>query len=274
MHASEPLPARLIGALFVERGLVSESQIRVALEIQRETGHQLGQVLVERFGVSRKELASVVADQWAKLGGSSGPEDTASWRRLGEIFVERGFVTEEELDHALTRQRQTGERLGEALVAQGVISKFELAGALAEQMATLEGLTEPDAPADPPEATVHHLPTRMPDPAEIPFGAVFEVEPTEEQGPSDDDEEHVGGDVEIAGGAEDVASETAGLTVATEDLGEDVGEVHVGLEAADAAEVDPVVDAADATLGPIEAIAIDDVGHVSLVGAATEPIEP
>ena len=158
MPAPQSLPSRLIGALFVERGLVSESQIRVALEIQRETGQQLGQVLVERFGVSRKELASVVADQWAKLGGSSGPEDSASWRRLGDIFVERGFVTQEELDEALTRQRQTGERLGEALVAQGVISKFELAGALAEQMAVLG---DPDTEVAPengqPEATVHQL---------------------------------------------------------------------------------------------------------------------
>ena len=158
MAAPQSLPSRLIGALFVERGLVSESQIRVALEIQQETGQQLGQVLVERFGVSRKELASVVADQWAKLGGSSGPEDSASWRRLGDIFVERGFVTQEELDEALTRQRQTGERLGEALVAQGVISKFELAGALAEQMAVLG---DPDTEVAPengqPEATVHQL---------------------------------------------------------------------------------------------------------------------
>jgi hypothetical protein len=161
MPAPQSLPSRLIGALFVERGLVSESQIRVALEIQRETGQQLGQVLVERFGVSRKELASVVAEQWAKLGGSAGPEDVASWRRLGDIFVERGFVTQDELDQALTRQRQTGERLGEALVAQGVISKFELAGALAEQMAALG---EPDAETEvangQPEATVHQLRAR------------------------------------------------------------------------------------------------------------------
>ena len=156
MPVPQPLQSRLIGALFVERGLVSESQIRVALELQHETGQQLGQILVERFGVSRKELASVVAEQWAKLGGSAGPEDNASWRRLGEIFVDRGFVSQEELEHALERQSQTGERLGEALVAQGVISKFELAGALAEQMAALgESEAEPD---ERPHATVHHFP--------------------------------------------------------------------------------------------------------------------
>ena len=70
MDVAETLSARLIGTVFVERGLLSESQIRVALEIQRETGQQLGQILVERFGVSRQELASVVAEQWAEIGRS------------------------------------------------------------------------------------------------------------------------------------------------------------------------------------------------------------
>jgi len=141
MNVAEILSARLIGTMFVERGLLSESQIRVALEIQRETGQQLGQVLVDRFGITRQELASVVAEQWADIGKSTPAVDTAaneSWRRLGEIFVERGFVTQEQLDQALERQRETGERVGEALVAQGSISKFELAGALAEQQSALE----------------------------------------------------------------------------------------------------------------------------------------
>jgi hypothetical protein len=159
MSLAQSLTARLIGTLFVERGLLSESQIRVALEIQRETGQQLGQILVERFGVSRQELAAVVAEQWADMGRSmQSATDAASnesWRRLGDIFVERGFVTPEQLEQALERQRETGERVGEALVAQGSISKFELAGALAEQMSVLG---EPDASAaEAPEATVVEL---------------------------------------------------------------------------------------------------------------------
>ena len=141
MSLAQSLTARMIGTVFVQRGLLSESQIRVALEIQRETGQQLGQILVERFGVSRQELASVVAEQWADMGRSmpsaTDAEANESWRRLGDIFVERGFVTPEQLEQALERQRETGERVGEALVAQGSISKFELAGALAEQMSVL-----------------------------------------------------------------------------------------------------------------------------------------
>jgi hypothetical protein len=166
MSLAQSLTARMIGTVFVQRGLLSESQIRVALEIQRETGQQLGQILVERFGVSRQELASVVAEQWADMGRSmpsaTDAEANESWRRLGDIFVERGFVTPEQLEQALERQRETGERVGEALVAQGSISKFELAGALAEQMSVLSE-AEPSA-AQAPEATVVELATRLDEP--------------------------------------------------------------------------------------------------------------
>ena len=64
MNAQELVAARLIGSLFVERGLVSESQIRLALEIQEETDQQLGEILVERFGVS--------APSWQSWSPSSG----------------------------------------------------------------------------------------------------------------------------------------------------------------------------------------------------------
>jgi hypothetical protein len=185
VNAPDTIASRLIGSLFVDRGLVSESQIRVALEIQRETGEQLGQILVQRFGVSRKELARVVAEQWRDIGRGASESQNApsdSWRPLGEIFVTRGFISEEELDGALKRQRKTGERLGEALVALGVISKFELAGALAEQMASLG---EPaDELADEQHATVHQLPDRSDVEGELPYGALTEettaVEPEQE----------------------------------------------------------------------------------------------
>jgi hypothetical protein len=154
----EAVSNRLIGELFVERGLVSQSQLLVALELQQETGQQLGQVLVERFGVQRGELAKVVAEHWARMGESREDATTRaseSWRQLGEILVSRGFVTHEQLQQALDRQRQTGERLGEALVGQGVLSKFELAGSLAEQASLVEA---PEEPESEPAPIVHLTP--------------------------------------------------------------------------------------------------------------------
>ena len=177
MTLPEAVSNRLIGALFVERGLVSQSQLVVALELQQETGQQLGQILVERFGVERTELAKVVAEHWARMGEAKEDVSTRaseSWRQLGEILVSRGFVTREQLIQALERQRLTGERLGEALVGQGVISKFELAGSLAEQASLAETPVVPEGEPAP----VVHLTPRVEAPAEP---GTFEPEPEPER---------------------------------------------------------------------------------------------
>jgi hypothetical protein len=178
MPLPEAVSNRLIGELFVERGLVSQSQLLVALELQQETGQQLGQILVERFGVERGDLAKVVAEHWARLGEADEKASTRaseSWRQLGEILVDRGFVTREQLVQALERQRQTGERLGEALIGQGVLSKFELAGSLAEQASTVgESTGEQSAPA--PVLPLVRAEPAVPDVDERPTAAEAEAE--------------------------------------------------------------------------------------------------
>jgi hypothetical protein len=183
MTLPEAVSNRLIGALFVERGLVSQSQLVVALELQQETGQQLGQILVERFGVERSELAKVVAEHWARMGEAKEDVSTRaseSWRQLGEILVSRGFVTREQLVQALERQRLTGERLGEALVGQGVISKFELAGSLAEQASLADTPAEPEGEPAP----VVQLTPRFDAPSEPEAVEPAAVEPEVESEPS------------------------------------------------------------------------------------------
>lgn len=48
-------------------------------------------------------------------------------RLLGESLVERGIITEEQLDEALKKQRATGGRLGESLIALGHVTEEEAA---------------------------------------------------------------------------------------------------------------------------------------------------
>jgi hypothetical protein len=52
-------------------------------------------------------------------------------RRLGELLLEQGAVTREQLEAALAYQRQSGNRLGAALVEQGVLTEEKLTSALA-----------------------------------------------------------------------------------------------------------------------------------------------
>jgi hypothetical protein len=57
-----------------------------------------------------------------------------SWRPVGELLLEKGLVTADELDLALTEQRDSGRLLGAILVERGYVSGPALAIALAEQV--------------------------------------------------------------------------------------------------------------------------------------------
>ena len=62
----------------------------------------------------------------------SPPPAAEPRRPIGEIFVELGFITPDQLEAALVVQRQTGARIGEVLVEQGSLTRLDLASALAE----------------------------------------------------------------------------------------------------------------------------------------------
>lgn len=53
-------------------------------------------------------------------------------KRLGDILIEKGLITEEDLNRALDIQNRSGEKLGEILLKMGVIKEEDLYSALAE----------------------------------------------------------------------------------------------------------------------------------------------
>jgi len=55
-------------------------------------------------------------------------------KRTGEILVEMGFITPQQLEEALAEQKQTHLRIGEILVAQGWLTGVELTEALAQRL--------------------------------------------------------------------------------------------------------------------------------------------
>jgi len=69
-------------------------------------------------------------------------------KRLGELLLERGAVTAEQLQGALQLQRQSGNRLGAALVAMGVLTEDALVDALAEAL-NLQVVSLADLQVDP-----------------------------------------------------------------------------------------------------------------------------
>jgi len=57
------------------------------------------------------------------------------WKPLGEILVEQGLVTEEQLTYALEIQLDSSDviMLGEVLVSMGVVSKEQVEAAIKSQ---------------------------------------------------------------------------------------------------------------------------------------------
>ncbi len=61
-------------------------------------------------------------------------DNFVSKRRLGEILIESGLLSPDQISSALEVQKRTGKRLGEVLVEMKVISEEEIAFALAMQL--------------------------------------------------------------------------------------------------------------------------------------------
>ncbi len=62
------------------------------------------------------------------------PSQTHSVTRLGQAMVERGLITQDDLDNALEHQRTTRKRLGESLIDIGAVTSFQLSQALADHL--------------------------------------------------------------------------------------------------------------------------------------------
>jgi len=73
------------------------------------------------------EPRMVVYPRSSQLGGEAPPP------RLGELLVQKGFITEEALTRALVESREIGQQLGRTLIAKGYVFESDLARSLAEQ---------------------------------------------------------------------------------------------------------------------------------------------
>ena len=54
--------------------------------------------------------------------------------RLGDLLVESGLITPEQLSEALVKQKKKNMKLGETLVDEGIITENDIANALSRQL--------------------------------------------------------------------------------------------------------------------------------------------
>jgi hypothetical protein len=74
------------------------------------------------------------------------------WLPLGELLVERRLLSRRQLELALQEHQRTGRRLGEVLVSYGFVSEQALASTLLEQVGLMDAKpVAPEAPEPEPE---------------------------------------------------------------------------------------------------------------------------
>ena len=86
-------------------------------------------------------------------------------RPIGQILIDKGEISEVDLETALAEQERTGRRLGEILIESGRTSWLALARAIAEQVLDIQDV-HPKAESEPePQVEPRPEPKVEPEPA-------------------------------------------------------------------------------------------------------------
>jgi hypothetical protein len=107
---------RMLGELLLTASHITPDQLDAALNEQKKSGEKLGEVLV-RFGfLNQRELNVVLSFQ-----SRQGERKIPSCLMLGELLISAGYITHEQLEDALKRQRESerDKKIGEVLVEAG-----------------------------------------------------------------------------------------------------------------------------------------------------------
>ncbi|MEW6587453.1 MAG: ATPase, T2SS/T4P/T4SS family, partial [Nitrospirota bacterium] len=113
----------LIGELLVEEGYISEKQLQEALaaQMKQRTYVPLGEMCVRLRFISRAELKDILKKHKKRVF-------------LGELLVNMGLISQEEIEQALEIQRIEGKKLGKILVEHGFITESNLINSLSTQL--------------------------------------------------------------------------------------------------------------------------------------------
>jgi len=141
-----------IGIILVQKKLISENQLHIALSEQEKTGQKLGEILIQKQWLTSQQLKETLEQQkWYRrlfrfcmetleiplplqnLSNKQTKQPSSYNIKLGAILVNKGYINSLELEKALQKQQDTRQKLGEILIEKGFISQEELEIALNEQ---------------------------------------------------------------------------------------------------------------------------------------------
>jgi len=116
-----------LGELLVKEGVLSEQHKDEALAIQKTLPvyKTIGEICLEKQFVSRRDLNRVLAKYHKRIP-------------LGELLINLRMINHQQLREALDEQKKSGGKLGEIFVQKGFINEKALVDILATQMGILK----------------------------------------------------------------------------------------------------------------------------------------
>ena len=106
------------GEYLLSRNLVTPEQLSRALESQRSYTRPLGKLARELGYISRRGNVQVLL------------ENIKSEKRYGDIAVEKGLLTRQQVDELVEIQKRDSVMIGNLLVEDEVLTQKQLLGAL------------------------------------------------------------------------------------------------------------------------------------------------
>lgn len=113
-----------LGEILLAQNHISNQQLAQGLQEHRRTGVSLGMVLVNQGHISQDDLTAVLGEQI----------QISQRKPLGEVLIDQGLLTPEQLDEGLEEQKNNGGMLGKCLIKQGYITEERLVDVLAAQL--------------------------------------------------------------------------------------------------------------------------------------------
>ena len=118
-----------IGELLMQTGRINREQLKPILEEQDKSDEPLGELLMKHGHINHHELHSLLAYQSAQANSVNNDSPL----KLGNLMLTTGKLTSDELNAAVTRQKQTHQKLGDVLVDMGYAKPKEVSRGLSLQ---------------------------------------------------------------------------------------------------------------------------------------------
>lgn len=105
---------RIVGELLVAKGIISREQVSSALAIQEDKPHlRIGEILLSMGLITIEQLDRILREH-------------LSQQFIGSLLLSNGFISQEQLANAMALRERTSRRLGEIFVELGYVTEYQL----------------------------------------------------------------------------------------------------------------------------------------------------